>query len=216
MQHDAISEALAKAGKKLVGADKEQLDDDEVRVEWFPLIDSVPIQNDTWSMVVAHEFFDALPIHIFERTSNGFREVLVDVERPNEKTGGITILRPGDLVKPRSEANTGPPKFRHVLSSTATPWSLLLAERNARFQVVQPGQRVEVSPEAWATARRIGELVAGRKAMERQVDGLDEKLEAVSKEREEERRKGGSKGGVGLIIDYGDEKAFGRSFRVSG
>ena len=32
-------------------------------------------------MLVAHEFFDALPIHIFEKVKDGFREVLVDVKR---------------------------------------------------------------------------------------------------------------------------------------
>lgn len=66
VQHDAIEAALTQAGKKIVSADQESLADDEVRLEWFPLADSVPILHDTWTMVVAHEFFDALPTHIFE------------------------------------------------------------------------------------------------------------------------------------------------------
>jgi SAM-dependent MidA family methyltransferase len=222
VQHDAIADALSKAGKKLVAADKEVLEDDEIRIEWFPLIDSVPIQNDTWSMVVAHEFFDALPMHIFERTSDGFREVLVDVERENQRKGGITILKPGDfnLVgnRPSKQADSRTleiPKFRYVLSSTPTPWSLLLAARNPRFQALQPGQRVEISPEGWAAARRMGELVAGRAAREKQTEEQDENSIEARKVKEMERLKGGSMGGAGLIIDYGDDKAFGGSFRVS-
>ncbi|UZJ57283.1 hypothetical protein CBS101457_006603 [Exobasidium rhododendri] len=222
LQHDAISNALAKCGKKLVGADKEILEDDEIRIEWFPLIDSVPIQNDSWSMVVAHEFFDALPMHIFERTSDGFREVLVDVEREGQRKGGITILKPGDFnvggrnsQKEKLNADAAKqPKFRYVLSSSPTPWSMLLAARNPRFQLLQPGQRVEISPEAWAAARRMGELVAGRKAMEKQGEEKDDVNVEAGKAREVERLKGGSMGGAGLIIDYGDDKAFGGSFRA--
>lgn len=217
MQHDAIDEALKGAGKKLVAADKTDLQEDEVRVEWFPLIDSVPIQSDTWSMVIAHEFFDALPTHIFERTTEGFREVLVDVERKDGRRGGITVLKPGDFTHGASKAKSDdndPPKFRYVLSSGSTPWSMLIAARNPRFQVLQPGQRVEISPESWATARRVGELIAGRPAKAVEVlrkEGDNEGIE----EKEKERLKGSSVGGAGLIIDYGDDKAFGSSFRVS-
>lgn len=66
VQHDALDEVLSSAGKKLVSADKENLEEDEIRIEWFPQAMSVPIENDVWSMVVAHEFFDALPSFIFE------------------------------------------------------------------------------------------------------------------------------------------------------
>jgi SAM-dependent MidA family methyltransferase len=218
MQHDAIRDALTKAGKKIVGADQEVLQANEIRVEWFPLVDGVPIKADTWSMVVAHEFFDALPTHIFERTGDGFREVLVDVDRPSQRKGGITVLKPGDIALARSARSTntptevGPPKFRYVLSSSATPWSTLLAARNPRFQVLQPGQRVEISPEGWAAARRVGELVAGRAA--RGVESQEKKDGAAIKAKEADRLKQDTKGGAGLIIDYGDEKAFGSSFRA--
>lgn len=219
LQHDAIHDSLAKIGKKIVGADKDILENDEIRVEWFPLIDGVPIQTDTWSMVVAHEFFDALPTHIFERTVEGFREVLVDIERPNQRKGGITVLKPRDIELARAPKSSiasfqEPPKFRYVLSSTATPWSTLLAARNPRFQVLQPGQRVEISPESWAAARRVAELVVGRAA--KGVEGQEVKDEEAKKAKEVERLKEPSMGGAGLIIDYGDEKAFGGSFRVSG
>lgn len=220
LQHDAIREALAKVGKKIVGADQDTLRDDEIKVEWFPLIDGVPIKADTWSMVVAHEFFDALPTHIFERTGDGFREVLVDVERRDHTTrGGITVLKPADIALARSGKSTtsstssGSPKFRYVLSSSPTPWSTLLAARNPRFQVLQPGQRVEISPEAWAAARRMAELVAGRAA--KGIETLDKKDPKASQTKEAKRLKQGAKGGAGLIIDYGDDKAFGNSLRVS-
>lgn len=66
LQYNAIEKALEGTGKKLIPADQEVLGEDEIRVEWFPLVDSVPIRSDSWTMVAAHEFFDALPTHIFE------------------------------------------------------------------------------------------------------------------------------------------------------
>ncbi|XP_068198594.1 protein arginine methyltransferase NDUFAF7, mitochondrial isoform X3 [Antennarius striatus] len=46
-------------------------------VSWYRHIDDVPTG---FSIFVAHEFFDALPIHKFQRTPRGWREVMVDVD----------------------------------------------------------------------------------------------------------------------------------------
>jgi len=35
---------------------------------WFDRIDQVGKVDDQWTMVIAHEFFDALPVHIFQHT----------------------------------------------------------------------------------------------------------------------------------------------------
>jgi SAM-dependent MidA family methyltransferase len=60
-----------------------------VETEWFARVEQVPLQPDVWTMGVAHEFFDALPIHIFEKTAKGFREVLVDIERAPQGQSGV-------------------------------------------------------------------------------------------------------------------------------
>lgn len=215
LQHEALESALSAVGKRIVAGDQESLGPDDVQIEWFPLAGSVPVKPDTWSMVVAHEFFDALPTHIFERTNDGFREVLVDVKRSQSGQSGITILKPGDQTMNRkAKDEDGKPSFRYVLSPGPTPWSVLLATRNPRFQVLQPGQRVEISPESWATARRVGELVSGRKAKESAAENEKDTERAEREKRERERQTIKSKGGAGLIIDYGDEKAYGASFRA--
>ncbi|KAL3272257.1 hypothetical protein HHI36_022738 [Cryptolaemus montrouzieri] len=54
---------------------------DGVPVRWYRSIEDVP---EIFSIVIAHEFFDALPIHKFLKTENGYREILIDI---GEKEG---------------------------------------------------------------------------------------------------------------------------------
>ncbi|XP_065201486.1 protein arginine methyltransferase NDUFAF7 homolog, mitochondrial [Planococcus citri] len=72
---------------------------DGVEVFWYKSLSKYKYKR--FSLIVAHEFFDALPIHKFKKTEKGWCEVLVDIDRndPNEK------------------------KFRFVLSSGPTTMS---------------------------------------------------------------------------------------------
>ncbi|CAO1623462.1 unnamed protein product [Parajaminaea phylloscopi] len=227
LQLAAIESALSAAGKRIAmpDADPGSLTGDEVMVEYFPLVDSLPVLPDQWTMLVAHEFFDALPIHIFEKTVQGWREVLVDVTDRQAngsspaKQSGVTTIKVSDLRGKKSQGGGGATgdrgQFRHVLSPTETPWARLLAASNPRLQSLQPGQRVEISPESWAAARKVGELVAGRPASMPPAAAKElGQDEDTAKKVEADRIKGSTAGGAALIVDYGDEKAFGGSFRA--
>ncbi|MCI4389615.1 hypothetical protein PGIGA_G00100240 [Pangasianodon gigas] len=54
-----------------------------VPVSWYRRIDDIPRG---FSIFLAHEFFDALPIHKFQKTEKGWREVMVDIdpEKPDK------------------------------------------------------------------------------------------------------------------------------------
>ncbi|KAI8066024.1 S-adenosyl-L-methionine-dependent methyltransferase [Thamnidium elegans] len=59
---------------------------DGVKVSWHDGIEVVPEQ---WSCIMAHEFFDALPIHSFEKTGTEWREMMIDIDETKESWGVI-------------------------------------------------------------------------------------------------------------------------------
>ncbi|KAJ3029879.1 UNVERIFIED_CONTAM: hypothetical protein HDU68_010766, partial [Siphonaria sp. JEL0065] len=87
-------------------------------------------------LLVAHEFFDAMPVYQFQMASDGWREVMVDTD----------------------DSPSSPHNFRFILSPGATKASvtLLQDERYLRFK---EGSRIEVSPDSYSYAHRIGQRI---------------------------------------------------------
>ncbi|SCV70990.1 BQ2448_3752 [Microbotryum intermedium] len=190
----------------------------DVETRWWDNAVEVPPSEDEFTIVIAHEFFDALPIHIFENTPKGWREVLVDVADPkkavvpNSPTEPLRlVLAPGPtpastlytrlstlVATPASRtsassslsfdttlppSNATPPSGPQPSAGSAEPVSSLTLARFARLPV---GSRIEISPASWEVAQSVGKLFSSSSS---------------------------PKGAAGLIIDYGDAKAFGRSWR---
>lgn len=74
------------------------------KVYWYKRFEDVPRG---FSIILAHEFFDALPVHKFQRENGKWKEVLIDVDTSN---------------------NNG---FRYVLSKSETPMSKIFEPTNA-------------------------------------------------------------------------------------
>ncbi|XP_056150211.1 protein arginine methyltransferase NDUFAF7, mitochondrial [Lampris incognitus] len=56
-------------------------------ISWYRRLEDIPRG---FSIFLAHEFFDALPIHKFQRTEKGWREVMVDIDP--EKPGQLRFV----------------------------------------------------------------------------------------------------------------------------
>lgn len=80
-------------------------------------------------MIVAHEFFDALPIYKFEKTDEGWRELVVDLEEDPASTY----------------------HFRFVLAPGPTQASRAFAEHPA-YDHFKTGDRIEISPDSFRVA----------------------------------------------------------------
>ncbi|TPX32572.1 hypothetical protein SeMB42_g07595, partial [Synchytrium endobioticum] len=158
-----------------------------VDIRWHASLDGIP--RDTWSMIIAHEFLDAMPIYKFQLTPLGWREILVDID----------------------DSQSSPYNFRFTLSPAATRASVTLLSHPqfhpapapapapesdaASSHVYKVGDRVEVAPDAWGVARSISERVAG------------------SPPSGKHNQSDPSPGGVALIVDYGNDWTEGDSLR---
>ncbi|KAF8843712.1 DUF185-domain-containing protein [Paxillus ammoniavirescens] len=160
---------------------------------WHDAIDDVPHREDTYTMLVAHEFFDALPVHVLEKTAQGWHEVLIALSKdpsikytmPSSPASSSRVLVP---PPPSSKLQAMSSRWTRVLSLAPTASSTLLGHASPRFAALPVGSRIEVSGSSVKIARQITELIQGTEQ--------------------------GCAGGCALVIDYGGEKVFGNSLRA--
>lgn len=96
-------------------------------VSWYRRLEDVPAG---FSIFIAHEFFDALPIHKFQRTERGWREVMVDVDEDQ------------------------PEQLRFVLAPSPTPASSTL------LQAEEGRSHVEVCAEGGVLVQQLARRVS--------------------------------------------------------
>ncbi|KAG9336122.1 hypothetical protein JZ751_002469 [Albula glossodonta] len=96
-------------------------------IAWYRRLEDVP---KGFSIYLAHEFFDALPIHKFQKTKQGWREMMVDID-------------PED-----------PDRLRFVLVPAPTLASSTLIQRD------ESREHVEVCPEAGVVVQRLSGRIA--------------------------------------------------------
>ncbi|CDO71829.1 hypothetical protein BN946_scf184939.g53 [Trametes cinnabarina] len=161
-------------------------------LHWHDGLDQVQPDSTKYTLVLAHEFFDALPFHLLQKTHHGWQEVLI---ASGPDPAAATVLNSCSNNPTLDFSSSNPPanaslRFRQVLSPSPTPSSTLLGLSSARFQKLPVGSRIEVSPASFRIARRLGEIL------------YDQESQAA--------RSAGS----ALIVDYGGEKVYGNSFRA--
>lgn len=101
--------------------------------------------------IIAHEFFDALPIKSFQRTEEGWRELLVE----------HTPLVGGDAKELNLPEDT---EFHLTLSTKETPSSLIPTLIN-RFKDLPVDTRIEICPDAEFFVKKMGSLVNNEKKL---------------------------------------------------
>jgi NADH dehydrogenase [ubiquinone] 1 alpha subcomplex assembly factor 7 len=200
----------------------------EIPIVWVEDVSLLPeTGNDadpSTPFIIAHEFFDALPIHAFESVApahasgSTIGNELLDVN-------GRPIARPSSaskepqwreyLVTPTKRstittaaASPGPkPDFQLTLAKASTPTSLLLPETSQRYRRLkhQPGSSIEVSPESYRYvqdfARRIGGANGSSAPTSKSASQQTSTPSGSTRSGQAARKLQPS--GAALIIDYG-------------
>ncbi|TPX34809.1 hypothetical protein SmJEL517_g02648 [Synchytrium microbalum] len=173
---------------------------DGVHVVWHDSLDEVP--RDAWSMLVAHEFLDAMPIYKFELTQNGWREILVDLDDAPSSPYHFRFITAPTQTKASVTMLSHPqfqPAHNPYTTTKTTSTSTDAETKDEATYTYKLGDRVEIAPDGWGVARSISQFISGTDATSSPAS------EAAVKK---------YPGGVGLICDYGNDWTEGDSLRA--
>ncbi|XP_076954226.1 uncharacterized protein LOC143628553 [Bidens hawaiensis] len=162
-----VSPALKKIQKSTLKCNNEDGADENTAttltgtpVSWHSTLEEVPTGLPT--IIIAHEFFDALPVHQFQKASRGWCEKMIDVGEDS--------------------------KFRVVLSPQPTPATLYLLKRCkwAPTEELTKLEHVEVCPKAMdltqTIAKRISNDGGGALIIDYGLDSIvSDSLQAIRK-----------------------------------
>lgn len=140
-----------------------------VKVIWTEDVRLVPHDPTKTPFIIAHEFFDALPIHVFQSVPPPPEDSNAPMQTP---TGPIQQRRiPKEnqwrelVVSPTPPHKLAPnaPEFELTVARAATPHSMYLPETSARYKALKStaGATIEISPESQAYARDFAIRLGG-------------------------------------------------------
>jgi len=161
-------------GVEIGGIAKEQ---GSIPVQWHNTFNSIPSSTAIPTFIIGQEILDALPVHVFQKTEDGWKERLVDVAIGEDCDDDVNKATP---PPPSSIAVTGAstestitpkkPRFRYVLSPGTTPALRALLHvddeghpptntetgtNNTTLDSAPVGTVIEVCPEAMLLAQDI-------------------------------------------------------------
>lgn len=133
IEHVALVEASPELQKKQF--DSLQEHKSSMKIDWFDFTRELPTDS-VPTFVVAHEFFDALPIHQFEKHQNGnqWMEKMVGID---EKTG----------------------EFQFVLNENPSTVMSAVLQAQPRYKVLPPLSQIEVCPEGMEVAQELSTML---------------------------------------------------------
>lgn len=129
-------------------------------VTWYDTEKDIPDIPSTANYVLAHEFFDALPIKSFQKSESGWRELLVE-HSPSVLNTQKAITSGGTETIATPELET---EFHLTVASQDTP-SSLIPEMSDRFRKIPTGTRIEICPDAEFFALKIASLINNEKLL---------------------------------------------------
>lgn len=127
-------------------------------IRWVDTEKDVPCPAGVATYVLAHEFFDALPIKSFLRTPHGWRELLVE-----HTPSVVNTQRALDAAPSAAAPAAADPTLHTEFHLTAAPHespSSTIPTLNSRTRDLPEGSRVELCADAELYLQRMAELVA--------------------------------------------------------
>ncbi|KAJ1841370.1 hypothetical protein LPJ73_006142, partial [Coemansia sp. RSA 2703] len=132
-------------------------------IHWYDLLEEVSIEPDCVPLVMAHEFFDALPVYKFEKgLGDQWSEILVDVAESN---AAATEASSNAGTAANKLAETQELHFKYVRSRSVTANAALILREPKFSSMFDKGDHVEVSPESAHIMSQLAHWISTNRGM---------------------------------------------------
>ncbi|GAB7363624.1 hypothetical protein MBLNU230_g4194t2 [Neophaeotheca triangularis] len=189
----------------------------DLKIVWTEDVRFVPKEASKTPFIVAHEFFDALPIHVFQAVppapqssedSSTLQTPTGPIPAPKRLPSAARQHQWRELVvspKPPHRLIQGEPEFELTMAKASTPHSLYLPETSARYQALKntDGATIEISPESQTYTRDFAIRLGGSNPPSPNPQQSPSSGRKVPSKPFEEPVLKPQPSGAALIIDYG-------------
>ncbi|CUM64574.1 uncharacterized protein PRCAT00002181001 [Priceomyces carsonii] len=131
------------------------------KIKWMDTEKDIAIKNGITNYVIAHEFFDALPIKSFQKTEDGWRELLVE-HSPSVKNTQMTL--PSADSASDNDQNFLQTEFHLTMSPKETP-SSMLPTLSPRYKDMPVGSRIEICADAELYILKMVQLLCNQEKL---------------------------------------------------
>lgn len=112
-------------------------------ISWLDTEKDIKHDNEIANFIIAHEFFDALPIKGFIREEKGWRELMVE----HTPSVNNTQLKLESKETPQEEDESLNTEFHLTIAPKETP-SSMIPQISKRYRDLPVGTRIEICPDA--------------------------------------------------------------------
>ncbi|SMR45688.1 unnamed protein product [Zymoseptoria tritici ST99CH_1E4] len=188
----------------------------DLKIIWTEDVRFVPREANKTPFIIAHEFFDALPIHVFQAVTlpkdqqDTIQTPTGPIQSPRKQTQPHQWRELLVSPKPPHRLKEGEPDFELSMARSATAHSMYLPETSPRYTALKStdGATIEISPESQAYARDFAIRLGGSNPAEAAaIAAATPKYaipgRAVSSGPRETPLEKPEPSGAALIIDYG-------------
>ena len=121
-----------------------------IRIEWHDTFTNFQSSRDKSvpTMVLMQEFLDALPVHQFQKTEEGWRERMIDVVSADDP-----------IPKASDDTPELTPRLRQVLAPNVTPAVELLLSNHDQYNHFPEGTVIEICPDALFLVQDVAKVL---------------------------------------------------------
>ncbi|KAF1948034.1 hypothetical protein EJ02DRAFT_417511 [Clathrospora elynae] len=191
------------------------------KIEWCEDIRLVPKEDTSTPFILAHEFFDALPIHVFQniaQSSIPASSTIITPTGPIKPKHGVTTPKntwhelvvsptsPYSDPKTRTSSTSSIEEkldFELTVSKTPTPHSLYLPKMSDRYKKLEntPDAIIEISPESLSYVSDFAVRIGGSNVVRSKTPASS--ASANNTTSQQDRFSKSQPSGAALILDYG-------------